>query len=138
MFEFDETDLFHRCGYSQERIKNNKKTYFTGRYYTLSDGTTIPIMHYPIITDGLTKHLVLKTYLGYIPVENITKFSDIFNKYKYLNDETEWIMPYLYQEKESDKVLVDNLSKVLGKHWKSYSNKEEIKTKKRVLVKNEY
>lgn len=138
MFEFDETDLFHRCGYNKKKIKNNEKTHFTGRYYTLSDGTTIPIMHYPVISDCLVKHLVLKTYLGYIPIENIKKFSDLFNKDKYLDDETEWILPYLLQPKESYEERINNLSKVLGKHWKQHSNTEEIKPKKRLLIKNEY
>ena len=135
MFEFDETDLFHRCGYSKDRITDDK-TLFTGRYYTLSDGTTIPVMHYPLISGCLTKHLVLKTQFGFIPIENINKFSDIFNINKYLDDETEWIMPYLYKQTDIYEEKVNKLSKILGKHWKDFNKKTESKTKKRVLTKD--
>ena len=137
MFDFDETDLFHRCGYDKRLINNNEKTYFTGRYYTLNDGTTIPVMHYPIISGCLTRHLVLKTHLGYIPVEKIKRFSDIFIKSNYLDDDTEWILPYLFQQTDKYEELVNNLSKVLGKHWKNYPDNKEIKPKTRVLIKKD-
>ena len=133
MFNYDETDLFHRCGYN----KNVKDTnYFTGKYYTFCDGTTIPVTHNPIVISGLSNHIVLRTHLGYIPIENITKFSDIFDKNKYLNDDTEWILPYLLEQKEIYDKEVDKLSLTLGKHWKRHGNTEIIKIKKRVLTKN--
>lgn len=133
MFNFDETDLFHRCGYN----KNTKGTdYITSRYYTFSDGTTIPVMDSRIIASGLSNHIVLKTPFGFIPVENIHSFLDLFNKEKYLNDDTEWILPYLLEKKDIYDKDIDNLSLVLGRHWKRHANNEVIKSKRRVLVKS--
>ena len=132
MFDFDETDLFHRCGYNKKTKGNN---YITERFYTFNDGTTIPIMH-SLLVNGLSNHIVLKTPLGFIPIENIKSFLDLFNKEKYLDDDTEWILPYLLEHKDIYEEEVNKLSSVLGKHWKRHANNEIIKSKKKVLVKN--
>ena len=55
---------------------------------------------------------------GYIPIEDITQFKDIFNRSKYCQDEAEW--SFLYNEEiasEKSKEQVKKLSLTLGKHW---------------------
>jgi hypothetical protein len=61
----------------------------------------------------------LKTKFGYIPIDNITSYKDLFDLSKYCQDETEWC--FLYDEErtsEKSKEQVKKLSLTLGKHWK--------------------
>lgn len=120
MFKYSIDNLLERVGYDKNKDTGLGKKEFSGKYYTMSDGTKIPIMTYKVKpNDGLSRHVVLKTFLGYIPIENINSFSDIFFG-KYLDDETEWYKPYnpdyIY---EDDKENINKLSLSLGKHWKN-------------------
>ena len=128
MFKYSEEDLYERCGYDGEYSYNSKK--IPNEFLTMDYET--PISQYIEKTnDGLSRHLVLKTFKGFIKVNDITKFSDIFDDSKYLKDQTNWIIPYsAYKHSDSDE-LIYKLAIILGKHWRGY---KEIPEKK--LIKN--
>ena len=116
MLKYNEKNLFDRVGYEEEKATHGISE-FTDKYYTMSDGTKLPVMTHKVKpNDGLSRHLVLKTFFGYIPIENINTIADIFFG-EYLKDETVWMKPYnekfSYHNEE-----VKRLSLVLGKHWK--------------------
>ena len=145
MFKYSEKDLYDRCGYDAQKFSYGTEE-FSGEFYTMSDGTKIPIMYKSWANDGLSRHLVLKTFKGYICVDKITKFSDIFDDSKYLKDETEWIFPYLSEKPSFYDDSVARLANVLGKHWKGnlYKNISEdnntdenknVKTLKKSIIK---
>lgn len=145
MFKYSEKDLYDRCGYDNRKFSYSTGK-FIGEFYTMNDGTKIPIMDESRINDGLSRHLVLKTFKGYICVDRITKFSDIFDDSKYLKDETEWIFPYLSYKHSFYDDSVSRLANVLGKHWKGnlYKNiskdnntaeNKNVKTLKKSIIK---
>ena len=144
MFKYSEKDLYDRCGYDNRKFSYSTGK-FIGEFYTMNDGTKIPIMDESRINDGLSRHLVLKTFKGYICVDRITKFSDIFDDSKYLKDETERIFPYLSYKHSFYNDSVSRLANVLGKHWKGnlYKNISEdnntaeknVKTLKKSIIK---
>lgn len=70
---------------------------------------------------GLEKsevYLTLKTFLGYLPIENIESYKDIFFG-DYFGERVDAIYPYrsLFADAES-RNKVKTLSIRLGKHWK--------------------
>ena len=117
MFSYNVDDLYDRCGVSKVQTDIKKPT-FNGNY-TEIDGETLPIINYNFQSDSIfSRNVCLKTFLGYIPIQNIDSFKDIFNRHKYCKDETEWSLPY--QEEiatKEDKEQVKRLSKTLGNHW---------------------
>lgn len=119
MFRYTENDLYDRCG-AMEVIHDRKKpAEFTGKFVEIG-GEKIPVIrHQPYYGVNFTRYLCLRTYLGYIPVESIECFRDIFNRENYLHDELEWIKPYDAKvASDYEKNKVKQLSKALGKHWK--------------------
>ena len=126
MFKYSEKDLYDRCGYDETKFSHGSDE-FTGEFYTMNDGTKIPIMYKTGANDGLSRHLVLKTFKGYICVDSIASFIDIFDDSKYLKDETEWIFPYLSYKHSFYDDSVARLATVLGNHWKGnlYENISE-------------
>ena len=145
MFKYSEKDLYDRCGYDETKFSYGSDE-FTGEFYTMNDGTKIPIMHKTGANDGLSRHLVLKTFKGYICVDSIASFRDIFDDSKYLKDETEWIFPYLSYKHSFYDDSVSRLANVLGKHWKGnlYKNiskdnntaeNKNVKTLKKSIIK---
>ena len=117
IFTFSEEDLYDRIGY-KEPINKNKVNMTTSSMFTNVDGQKIPTLYYPIDKNGLRRNLVLKTLFGYIPVDKISSYKDLFIFSNYLNDETEWEIPYEdFNEEKKEKVR--KLAIDLGKHWKN-------------------
>lgn len=118
MFRYTERDLFDRCG-AMEVSYNGKPAEFTGEFIEVG-GEQIPLMNFHSPSEAkFTRYLCLRTFQGYIPVERIGCFKDIFNKDNYLHDDTEWIIPYQAQSAgEQDRAKVKQLSIALGRHWK--------------------
>ena len=76
MFKYSEKDLYNRCGYDKNSVGKD----FKGDFYVTPDESKIPTFTYEKLGDsGLSRGLVLKTSKGYIPVDRITKFSDILD-----------------------------------------------------------
>lgn len=78
-------------------------------------------LYYLINYRGLEKNevnLTLKTFLGYIPIENIESYKDIFFG-DYFGERVDLIQPYksLFANKETTN-KIKTLSLKLGKHWK--------------------
>lgn len=104
MFDYNEKNLFYRCAYDKKldtSKENSKKEVVTSNFH-----------------DGYTTFLVLETFLGYIKVENIKEFKDIFKPKLYQRDITEWLGAYHKGEDSHSDAIVKRLSKKLGKHWK--------------------
>lgn len=118
MFRYTERDLFDRCG-AREVSYNGKPAEFTGKLIEVS-GEQIPLMNFHSSSEAkFTRYLCLRTFQGYIPVERIGCFKDIFNKDNYLLDDTEWIIPYDRECASGyDRAKVKQLSIALGRHWK--------------------
>ena len=133
MFKYSEKDLYNRCGYDKNSVGKD----FKGDLYVKPDESKIPTFTYEKLGDsGLSRGLVLKTSKGYIPVDRITKFSDILDDSLYLKDETLWIIPYLsYPLFYSESIF--KFAVLMGKNWEgiiyktdSYKNnleEDEIK-----------
>ena len=138
MFKYDEKDLYDRCGYDKNKFSYGTLE-FTNKFYKLNELEQIPIMIRNGMDDGLSRNLVLKTFKGYICVDSINKFSDIFDDSKYLKDETEWIVPYLYNKHSYYDKSVARLAAVLGKHWKGniYSNLKNTDEQKVKILKKD-
>ncbi len=118
MFHYTERDLFDRCG-SRIVFYDGKIAESTGKFIEVG-GEKIPLMKLHYSEEAkFTRYLCLKTYRGYIPIERIASFKDIFYKKNYLQDATEWAFPYHEQlANEEDKAKVKQLSLALGRHWK--------------------
>lgn len=118
MFKYNEKCLYDRCGAIDVPIDINKKSTFKGKFVEVG-GEKIPVIDFHFQSGvRFTRAICLKTMLGYIPIENINQFKDIFNFSKYCKDETEWC--FRYEEKSAsleDKEKVKKLSLTLGKHW---------------------
>lgn len=114
MFKYGINNLYDCVGYSKDREGYLPAKKVEG-YFTV-DGERIPIMNFPIKTDGLERYLILSTFLGYIPTNRIQSFKDLFVFKNYLNEEIEWITPC---DEEVNKEEVKRLSRTLGKHWKN-------------------
>ena len=119
MLKFSEKNLYNRCGVIDVPMDNNKKTVFNGKFQNIC-GTKLPIINFNFQSGVKFKRSIcLRTMFGYIPIENINEFKDIFNISKYCKDETEWSI--LYDDKTAsphEKEQVKKLSLTLGKHWK--------------------
>ena len=118
MFHYTERDLFDRCGV-RTVFYDGKIAESTGKFAYVG-GEEIPLIKvHPSEEAKFTRYLCLRTYRGYIPVERIESFKDIFHKRNYLQDATEWILPYHEQfANDDDKAKVKQLSLALGRHWK--------------------
>ena len=118
--KYNETDIVDRCGSKDVPINPNLKPEFTGKFVEVG-GDLIPIINYHMQTGvEFTRCLCLQTHLGYIPIKNIKSKKDLYDKSKYLNDDTEWTKPYDEEfAYETDKEEVKRLSLVLGKRWKT-------------------
>ncbi len=118
MFKYNEKDLYDRCGAIDVSYNPDHKSTFDGEFAEVG-GTKIPIMNFHFQPDSkFTRGICLRTMFGYIPIENITQFRDIFDRSKYCQDETEW--SFLYDEErasEKSKEQVKKLSLTFGKHW---------------------
>lgn len=116
---YSEKDVYERCGHT----KNNYRTamVFKEEFHVMPDGVSIPIIQYPHSWDGLRTKLVLKTFKGYIPVEDIQSWDDIFNEKHYLKDDTEWIYPYEAGRNQNYDIQLQRFIKRVGKHWKGSS-----------------
>lgn len=118
MLKFSKKNLYDRCGAIDVEIDINRKPTFNGKFGEV-DKTKIPIINFSFQSGvKFTRAICLRTMFGYIPIENITRFKDIFNHSKYCQDETEW--SFLYEEEnasEKSKEQVKKLSLILGKHW---------------------
>jgi len=117
MFKYSERNLYDRCGAIDVPIDHSKKPFLKGKFIEVA-GEKIPVVCFqPGVK--FTRSICLKTMFGYIPIDNITQFEDIFKLSKYCKDEIEWC--FKYEEKmasELDKEKVKKLSLTLGKHWK--------------------
>ncbi len=120
MFDYSENNLFDRCGAIDVPYDPNKKPEFTGKYVVI-DGQEIPIINFKFQSGvRFTRYICLRTFLGYIPINRVNKFKDIFDKTKYLTDETEWLVRYSSKNATNEeKNQVKQLSLSLGRHWKS-------------------
>lgn len=118
MFCYTNQDLFDRCG-AIDVFYNEKEVEFSGEFIEVGN-KKIPLKKIHTHWESkFTRCLCLKTWLGYIPVDKVTCFKDIFNKENYLQDDTEWVIPYHEQSaNEQDRAKVKQLSARLGKHWK--------------------
>lgn len=120
MFEYyNEKNLYDRCGAIDVPIDFNYEVKFLG--FTEIDGEKIPVMS-SMFQSGVkfTRAICLKTKYGYIPINNVNSYKDLFDLSKYCQDETEW--SFQYDEKQAsqeDKENVKKLSLTLGKHWKT-------------------
>ena len=138
MFKYSEEKLYERCGYDGKSSYNSKK--ISNKLLTMNYQNPIPIPQYmEKPNDGLSRHIVLKTFKGFIKVADITKFSDIFDSSKYLKDQTNWIIPYsAYKHSDYDE-LIARLAIVLGKHWRGYKEIPkkliEDENNKKILIK---
>lgn len=121
MFDYNENNLYDRCGAINVPHNPNIKPESTGKCATVA-GEEIPIIDFGFQSGvRFTRCICLKTFLGYIPIDNINSIKDIFKKNNYLTDETEWIFNYCDSKpNQEDKEKVKRLSFALGKHWKSY------------------
>ena len=119
MFNYTEDNLYDRCGAIDSHYDSDIHPESTGKFVEVG-GEKIPLINFNFRSGSkFTRCICLKTFLGYIPIENITCFKDIFDKHKYLHDETEWVFPYdKNSTSEKNKNDVKKLSLVLGKHWK--------------------
>lgn len=83
-------------------------------------GEEIPMIRYHFYSGANFKgNLCLKPFLGYIPIEKVTCYRDIFCKHKYCKDDLEWIKPYDVENAcKEDQENVKKLIHSLGKHWK--------------------
>lgn len=119
MFDYNENNVYDRCGAIDVPHYPNLNPEFTGKFATVCD-EKIPIINYHFQSGvKFSRYLCLQTFLGFIPIERIETIRDIFVRSKYLQDDTEWIFPY--KEKyanELEKAEVRKLSLSLGKHWK--------------------
>ncbi len=117
--KYDETDIVERCGSRDVPIDHSIKPEFTGKFVEVG-GEQIPIINYNFQSGvKFTRCLCLLTHLGYIPIKNIKSQKDLYDKSKYLKDDTEWTKPYDEDfAHEKDKEDVKRLSLVLGKRWK--------------------
>lgn len=119
MFDYSENDIYERTGmreiFISDDIKELKGT-FIGE-----DGREKPIIEY-ISQLGIcySKCLCLKTFRGYIPIDLIESFWDVFHGENYLHDEM--ISRTSYKEaniSEGEQAKVKHLGYVMGKHWKN-------------------
>lgn len=112
MFNYDETFLFNRCGSKDVSMYPEIKE----KVNLINSNNKFPINPNRIFS----KHIVLKTFLGYIPIESITTFGDIFDKTKYLTDDVEWILPCDFDRLSTNDIQeICRLAEVLGRHWNS-------------------
>ena len=123
MFDYNENNIYDRCGAIDVPYNPNLKPESTGKFVIVC-GEKIPIINYHFQPGAkFSRHLCLQTFLGYIPIESIETIRDIFDRSKYLQDETEWIHPYKEEyASELEKAEVRKLSLSLGKHWKGKHN----------------
>ena len=126
MFKYSENDLYVRCGYD-ENFSHNYKKNPTGPFAMNYDTSVYNIQYAKSPNDGLSKHLVLKTFKGFIKVSDINKFSDIFDDSKYLKDQTNWAIPYLAYKHSNYGELIIKLANVLEKHWGGNPYQENLK-----------
>lgn len=118
MFKYNEKDLYDRCGAIDVPYDHNKKPTFEDKFVEVG-GEKIPVINFHFQSGVIfTRTICLKTMFGYIPIENINEFKDIFNTSKYCKDDIEWC--FGYEEKNAsleDKEKVKKLALTLGKHW---------------------
>ncbi len=118
MFSYNENDIYERSGVSEVPIGKSLKE-IKGTFID-EDGNAKPIIDY-LEQSGecISKCLCLKTFRGYIPVDLIDNFWDIFHGENYLHDEM--ISRTAYKEanvSEGEQEKVKHLSYVMGNHWK--------------------
>ena len=138
MFKYSENDLYVRCGYD-ENFSHNYKKHLTRPLAMNYEALVYDEKYIKRPNDELSKYLVLKTFKGFIKVNDINKFSDIFDGSKYLKDQTNWLIPYSSYKHSNYEELIIKLVNVLGKHWGGNQfnaiSKETIKDNPKVLKK---
>lgn len=119
MFKYSEHNIFERCGSADVPFHYNLKPESTGKEITVS-GEKIPIINYHFQSGvKFSRQLCLKTFLGYIPINNIETIKDIFRKSNYVQDDEEWIHQYSEENAHNiEKEAVKKLALRLRKHWK--------------------
>ncbi len=118
MFDYSENDIYERTGVSEIFIGDDMKD-LNGTFIN-EDGNERPIIDY-LVQSGIcySKCLCLKTFRGYIPIDLIKEFWDIFHGKNYLSDEM--ISRIGYKEahvSKGEEEKVKRLGYVMGSHWK--------------------
>ena len=101
MFKYSENNIFNRYGVDRGKI-------YSATYKLKS------------------RNLVLQTEFGFIPLDNISSFIDLFNSNNYLHDKTETLLPYKKNEDEEVDKKVAKLTIILKKHWVGSSYKDVL------------